>query len=79
MTAATTHAPMMAALLVFELSGDYAIVLPLLLATAIATVLSRAMRADSIHGAELTRRGLGWELTLGGRRLMTKAPPERDA
>jgi CIC family chloride channel protein len=36
-TAATTHAPMMAAVLVFELSGDYAIVLPLLLATTLAT------------------------------------------
>ena len=42
MIAATTHAPMMAAVLVFELSGDYAVVLPLLLATALATVASRA-------------------------------------
>jgi CIC family chloride channel protein len=77
-TAATTHAPMMAALLVFELSGDYAIVLPLLLATASAAGLSRALRADSIYGAELTRRGLGWELTISGRRL-TRQPPERGA
>ncbi|MGZ5968511.1 MAG: chloride channel protein, partial [Polyangiales bacterium] len=35
--AATTHAPVMAAVLVFELSGDYAIVLPLLIATSLST------------------------------------------
>jgi CIC family chloride channel protein len=69
MTAATTHAPMMAALLVFELSGDYAIVLPLLLATALATVVSRKLRTDSIYTAELTRRGVGFQLTLEGRKL----------
>lgn len=66
-TAAMTHAPMMAAVLVFELSGDYPIVVPLLLATAVATVLSRALRADSLYGAELRRRGVAWEVTLDGR------------
>lgn len=68
-TAATTHAPLMAAVMVFELSGDYAIVLPLVVATAIATVVSRAVREDSIYTAELTERGVGWRLTLDGRRL----------
>lgn len=67
MTAATTHAPLMASVLVFELSGDYAIVLPLVLATAIATLLSRRMRRDSIYTAELRRRGVEWEVTLRGR------------
>ncbi len=75
-TAAMTHAPMMAAVLVFELSGDYAIVLPLLLATALATALSRAMRADSLYGAELRRRGVGWEVTLEGRRAVAVEPPD---
>lgn len=69
-TAATTHAPMMAALLVFELSGDYAIALPLLLATAIAAATSRLLRQDSIYGAELRKRGIAWELTLEGRRVV---------
>jgi chloride channel protein, CIC family len=55
LTAATTHAPIMAAVMVFELSGDYAIVLPLLIATATATLLSRRLRADSIYGEELRR------------------------
>jgi len=68
-TAATTHAPLMAAVLVFELSGDYAIALPLVLATAMATLVSRALRRDSIYTAELKQRGVGWELTMEGRRV----------
>ncbi|MFO0739676.1 MAG: chloride channel protein [Labilithrix sp.] len=58
-TAAMTHAPLMAALLVFELSGDYGIVLPLVVATAGATGIARALKADSVYAAELKRaRGL---------------------
>jgi CIC family chloride channel protein len=70
-TAACTHAPLMAAVLVFELSGDYAIVLPLVLSTAIATLVSRRLRRESIYAAELKRRGIAWELTFDGRRLIT--------
>jgi CIC family chloride channel protein len=66
--AATTHAPMMAAVMVFELSGDYAIALPLLVATALATSASRRMRKDSIYTSELRERGVAWQLTLDGRR-----------
>ncbi|MFZ5443159.1 MAG: chloride channel protein [Myxococcota bacterium] len=67
-TAATTHAPLMAAVMVFELSGDYAVALPLLLATATATWISRWLRPESIYTAELTERGVAWELTIDGRR-----------
>ncbi len=67
-TAATTHAPLMAAVMVFELSGDYAIALPLLLSTAIATSFSRWMRQDSVYTAELRQRGVAWQLTLDGRK-----------
>jgi CIC family chloride channel protein len=68
-TAATTHAPLMAAVMAFELSGDYAIVLPLVIATAVATGCSRALRRDSIYGAELRSRGVGWDMTLEGRQV----------
>jgi chloride channel protein, CIC family len=68
-TAASTHAPLMAAVMVFELSGDYAIVLPLVLATAISTLVSRKLRRDSIYTAELRQRGVGWEMTMEGRRV----------
>jgi CIC family chloride channel protein len=69
--AASTHAPMMAAVMAFELSGDYAIVLPLLIATSVATALSRWLRRDSIYVAELSRRGVRWELTHEGRKMTT--------
>ena len=62
--AATTHAPVMAAALAFELSGDYGIVLPLLIATVLATTVARRLRPDSIYTEELRRRGLPWEGTL---------------
>ena len=55
-SAAMTHAPLMAAVLVFELSGDYAIVLPLVLATAIATSVARSLSRDSIYTAELRKK-----------------------
>ena len=55
MIAATTHAPLMASVLVFELSGDYAVVLPLVLATALATVVSRRLDPESIYTAERRR------------------------
>jgi CIC family chloride channel protein len=78
-TAATTHAPLMASVLVFELSDDYAIVLPLMLATAIATLLSRRMRKESIYTAELHRKGLEWELTLEGRRVHVRTGDRAEA
>ncbi|HEX4450299.1 MAG TPA: chloride channel protein [Kofleriaceae bacterium] len=65
---ATTHAPVMAAVLGCELSGDWALVLPLLLACAVGAVLARRLYVDSVYTAELTRRGLRWRLTLDGRR-----------
>jgi CIC family chloride channel protein len=69
-TAACTHAPLMAAVMVFELSGDYAIALPLVLATALATLVARRLHRDSIYSAELKQRGVSWELTLEGRRVI---------
>lgn len=76
-TAASIHAPLTAAVMVFELSGDYAIVLPLILATTVSTALSRAMGGESVYEAELRRRGLGWELTLEGRES-TVVPARRE-
>ena len=76
-TAATTHAPLLAAVMVFELSGDYAIVLPLVLATAVATLTSRALRRDSIYTAELRDRGVAWHLTMEGRRVLDVGGSQR--
>jgi CIC family chloride channel protein len=68
-TAASIHAPLTAAIMVFELSGDYLIVLPLILATVVATATSKALGGESVYEAELRKRGLGWEMTLEGRQL----------
>lgn len=72
-TAAAIHAPLTAAVMVFELSGDYPIVLPLLVTTLAATATSRLLGGVSVYDAELQKRGLGWELTLEGRQV-TRRP-----
>ena len=58
-TAASIHAPLTAAILVFELSGDYLIVLPLIFATVVATAASKAIGDESVYETELRKRGLG--------------------
>ena len=76
-TAASIHAPLTAAVMIFELSGDYPIVLPLLVATVVATSVSRRMGSESVYESELRRRGLGWDLTLEGRRMRAPYPAEQ--
>jgi CIC family chloride channel protein len=70
--AATTHAPLTGAVLVLacELSGDYALLLPALAASALAAAWARRLYIDSVYTAELSRRGLHWRLTLDGRRAI---------
>lgn len=59
--AAAGRAPMAAVLIVFELTGQYAIILPLLVAVVIATAVSRALSEDSIYTLKLRRRGIDLE------------------
>lgn len=68
--AATTHAPLTGTVLACELSGDYALMLPLLVATALAAAWARRLYVDSVYTAELSHRGLRWRLTLDGRRVI---------
>lgn len=68
--AATTHAPLTGAVLACEMSGDYALMLPILVATALAAAWARRLYVDSVYTAELSRRGLRWRLTLDGRRVI---------
>jgi CIC family chloride channel protein len=72
-TAASVHAPLTAAVMVFELSGDYPIVLPLLVATVISTFVSKYVGSESIYETELRRRGLSVEAALD-RRLLKSDP-----
>jgi CIC family chloride channel protein len=70
--AATTHAPLTAAVLACELSGDWALVLPVVAACALAAGVARTLYVDSVYTAELTRRGVRWRLTLDGRRVIER-------
>jgi CIC family chloride channel protein len=57
--AATAHAPMTAVLILFELTGDYRIILPLMLTVVITTIVSqRMLKGESIYTLKLTRRGI---------------------
>jgi CIC family chloride channel protein len=56
--AAAARAPITAVLIVFELTGDYSIILPLMLAVVVATGLSRLLSEDTIYTLKLRRRGI---------------------
>jgi CIC family chloride channel protein len=57
--AATAHAPLTAVLILFELTGDYQIMLPLMLTVVIATMVAqRLLKGESIYTLKLTRRGI---------------------
>jgi len=56
--AATTHAPLTAMIIIFEMTGDYKIIPPLMAACVIATLLSIRLKATSIYTEKLTRRGV---------------------
>ncbi|HIC88521.1 MAG TPA: chloride channel protein, partial [Anaerolineae bacterium] len=45
--AGAAHAPITAVLIVFEMSGDYRLILPLMTATVISTLLSEQLKRDS--------------------------------
>jgi CIC family chloride channel protein len=55
------HAPVTAILILFEMTGDYKIILPLMLATVISTLISRLLSRDSIYTLKLSRRGVNLE------------------
>jgi CIC family chloride channel protein len=45
-------------LIIFEMTGDYGVILPLMLTAAVATATSRAIEPDSLYTAPLRRRGV---------------------
>jgi CIC family chloride channel protein len=55
--AASTSAPITGMLLVFEMTNDYEIVLPLMLTTVIANLVARRLEPDSLYSGWLRRRG----------------------
>lgn len=64
--AGVTHAPITAMVIIFEMTGDYRIILPLMLACAFSALLTRRLKPESIYTLKLIRRGV----TLKGGRDM---------
>ncbi len=58
MLAATVHAPLMAILLLFEMTNDYHILLPLMFAVVVSLSLSRWLQRHSIYTLALARKGI---------------------
>ena len=56
--AAGTNAPITAIVIIFELTGDYRIILPLMISCIIATLLATQLQKSSIYTLKLLRRGV---------------------
>jgi len=56
---ATTHAPLMAIIILFELTLDYDIILPLMLACVVAHYTCSAFEKNSVYSESLKRKGFG--------------------
>jgi CIC family chloride channel protein len=55
---AATHAPITAIIIIFELTGDYRIIPPLMAACVVSTLVATWLRRDSIYTLKLRLRGL---------------------
>lgn len=56
--AGTTRSPLLAIILAFEISLDYALMPPLMLACVVSTLVARQMHADSVYTEHMRLKGL---------------------
>ncbi len=56
--AGAARAPITAVLIIFELTGEYSIILPLMLAVVLVTTASGRLSSDTIYTLKLRRRGI---------------------
>ena len=56
--AAATHAPITAIIIIFELTGQYPIILPLMITCITATLLATILKRGNIYTIKLMRRGI---------------------
>jgi chloride channel protein, CIC family len=66
--AAVSRAPMSAVIIIFELTGEYQIILPLMFAIALSTGIGALLSRDTIYTLKLWRRGI--DLSRARRPLM---------
>lgn len=76
LVAGATHAPITAILIIFEMTNDYKIILPLMISCVIATLLSMKLQKESIYTLKLLRRGVN--LFRGREINILKSLPVRD-
>ncbi|HEU4675870.1 MAG TPA: chloride channel protein, partial [Motilibacteraceae bacterium] len=69
--AGSARAPITAVLIMFELTGEYTIILPLMLAIVLATAVSHRLSADTVYTLKLRRRGVDLDAPAGDPRLRT--------
>ncbi|MFN2571105.1 MAG: chloride channel protein [Gemmatimonadales bacterium] len=58
LVAGATHAPLTAIMMVFEMTRDYGLILPLMLTSVIAYAVARRLNPESIYSEWLARRGV---------------------
>ncbi len=58
---AAAHAPLTAFLIVFEMSGDYRMILPLMITVGLSTLISQYMHRYSIYSFKLAKKGIPLE------------------
>ena len=80
--AGSARAPITAVLIVFELTGEYGLILPLMTAVVLATGVSHLLSRDSVYTAKLRRRGIdldaaraGWAQQTTVAEVMAPPPP----
>lgn len=56
--AGTARAPITAIIMLFEMTRDYMIMLPLMIAVVISTIVSRGLSRETIYTLKLVRRGI---------------------
>jgi len=64
--AGATHAPITAILIIFELTNDYKIILPLMISCIISSLLANKLESESIYTLKLSLRGIN---IFGGREI----------
>jgi len=79
---AAARAPLTSMLIVFEMSNDYRLILPLMAAGIVASTFAQWLHSDSIYSLKLTKRGIRFEQgrdmdimqTVQVEEVMNKAP-----
>jgi len=56
--AAATHSPLTSIFLLFEITGNYQIIIPIMFASVIGVMVARSLCAESLDSMELSRNGI---------------------